>query len=534
MKRYIIKYTKKIFPVAILLLTMGMGSCVGDLDVTPIDPNKNTKLDPTALFNMCYANFGLEGIEGPGKANIAADDGGTAGLVRQMFNANELTTDEAICAWPDPGVTTLNTNEQDASNMMLSIYYNRLYYGISICNQYLGVASDVNATQTAEIRFLRALQFYLAMDAFGNIPLPTAITPEKPTQKTQAEVYQWLEKELLEIEPNLSDAKPKTSKDAGYGRIDKAAAWMLLSRLYLNAQVYTGTPQWTKAAEYAKKVIDSPYQLSKTAKGGYSAYQLMFMGDNGENGSSVEAIFPILQQGDKTAAYGCTTFMIASSYKNDMPSNGTTGTWSGNRARKELVSKFFPSGNAPQAEPAVMIKQAGDDRAIFWGKNRTLEIESVKDIVDFKKGYSVMKFTNVKSDGAAATNTGFADTDFFFFRTAEAYLTYAEATARLNNNVATAEGVALLNELRQRSHASTKAGYSINDILDERSREFYFEGQRRVDLIRYGKFGGNSDYVWSWKGGAANGRNFNAQRNIFPLPYSDLSVNENLKQNTGY
>ena len=151
MKRYI----KNIIPSAVLLLSMGFSSCIGDLDVTPIDPNKNMDLDPEALFNMCYANFALEGVEWPGKANIAAD-------------------------------------------------YNRLYSGISVCNQYLTVAADVDATRTAEIRFIRALQFYLAMDAFGNIPVPTMISNEKPVQETQAQVYAWLEKELLEIEPLMS------------------------------------------------------------------------------------------------------------------------------------------------------------------------------------------------------------------------------------------------------------------------------------------------------------------------------------------
>ena len=248
MKRYI----KNILPAAALLLSAGLTSCVGDLDVTPIDPTKNTTLDPIALFNMCYATFAVEGVDGPGSTNVAAKDPGTTGLVREYFNINELTTDEAICSWADDGVATMNTNEYDAGNTFIAIYYNRLYSGISVCNQYLSAASDIDATRTAEVRFIRALEFYLAMDAFGNIPLPTTITTDTPMQKKRAEVYAWLESELLEIEPLLSAPAPKTAADAGYGRVDKAAAWMLLSRLYLNAEVYTGTPQWAKAALYAK------------------------------------------------------------------------------------------------------------------------------------------------------------------------------------------------------------------------------------------------------------------------------------------
>ena len=118
MKRYI----KNILPAAAMLLTVGLSSCIGDLDVTPIDPNKKTDLDPVALFNQCYANLSIEGLEGPGKSTVTADDPGTTGLVRQYFNANELTTDEAICSWTDPGVATMNTNEQGASNAFLAIY----------------------------------------------------------------------------------------------------------------------------------------------------------------------------------------------------------------------------------------------------------------------------------------------------------------------------------------------------------------------------------------------------------------------------
>ncbi len=527
MKRYI----KTLVPAAALLMAVGTTSCTNDLDVTPIDPNKNTELNVSSLFNMCYANFGLEG-DGPGNANIAAEDPGTAGLIRQYWNMNELGTDEAICAWTDPGVTTLNTNQQDASNMMVSIFYNRLYYGISVCNQYLDVASGVDATQTAEIRLLRAIQYYLAMDVFGNIPLATTISPAMPEQKTQAEMYAWLENEVLELEPNLSEPKAKTSADANYGRVDKAAAWMLLSRLYLNAEVYTGTAQWEKAAQYAKKVIESDYHLFTTGTGAYSSYAQLFMGNNGENGSSVEAVFPILQQGSTTASYGGSFFLMASCWKDDMVSNGTNGNWQGNRARPELVRQFFPNNDAPNETSANMTVAAGDDRALFWGQDRTLQIET---ITDFVQGFSVTKFNNVYSDGGTPTRTDFADTDFFFFRVGEAYLTYAEAMARLNGGTAPEDAVSLLNQLRMRAHAGTKSAYTLQDILDERSRELYFEGLRRTDLIRYGKFGGESaDYVWSWKGGSANGVNFKKEYNLMPLPSSDLSVNANLKQNAGY
>lgn len=171
----------------------------------------------------------------------------------------------------------------------------------------------------------------------------------KPERYTRAQTYEWLEKELLEIEPNLSEAKAKKSSDAGYYRVDKAARWLLLSRLYLNAEVYTGTAQWAKAKEYAKKVMDSSYKLNTTSVNGWSAYQMLFVGDNGETDAAYEAIFPLLQDGLKTTSWCTTLFPLASTYDQDMhanpnnpkATNGTDQAWGGNRARPDLVKKFF-------------------------------------------------------------------------------------------------------------------------------------------------------------------------------------------------
>jgi hypothetical protein len=126
------------------------------------------------------------------------------------------------------------------------------------------------------------------------------------------------------------------------------------------------------------------------------------------------------------------------------------------------------------------------------------------------------------------------DADFFFFRAAEAYLTYAEAQARMNGGATNAEGAAAINALRTRAHASTKSNYALDEILDEWAREFYYEGRRRVDLIRFGLFGGNNNYKWQWKGGAYNGTSFSSDLNIYAIPSNEIATNSNLKQNQGY
>ena len=189
-----LKNIKHIVPAAILLLSLGLGSCVNDLDVTPIDPSTNMTPDYDALFTKCYANMALAGNGGAnGDCDVDGLDGGTTGFVRQMFNANELTTDEAICNWGDEGIPAFNFNQWGASHPMLKGFYYRLYFGVTMCNFYLAEAAEYDATMTAEVRFLRALYYFHLMDCFGNIPFLTEVSPNAAPQATRKEVYDFIE-----------------------------------------------------------------------------------------------------------------------------------------------------------------------------------------------------------------------------------------------------------------------------------------------------------------------------------------------------
>lgn len=525
----------KIFPLSALALTLGMASCVGDLDVTPIDPNLDLEYSPEGLFNKCYANFAMQGNQGGNEVDIDGLDGGTAGLVRQMFNSNELTTDEAICGWGDAGISEFCYNTYGDQHPMLSGYYSRLTTGISYCNQYLEAAGDYNPTWSAEVRFLRAFQYYLLMDAWGNVPFSTSPLAA-PEQRSRQDTYDWLEKELLAIEPIMSEPKPKKSGQEGYGRVDRAAVWMLLARLYLNAEVYTGTAQWDNAAKYARLVM-SEYHIHKTGVGKWSAYQMLFMGDNGESDAAFEAIFPLLQDGVVSQSWCSSLFLVASTFDGDLHANpdnadGTNNTdqaWGGNRCRPDLLQKF---GITDENHVACwdMVSVANDDRALFDGVDRLYDNE---DPGVFKNGFATTKFNNWRSDNGAAHSATFTDMDFFILRAAEAYLTLAEADARMHSGTTSEEGKKAMDEIRNRAHAVTKATYTINDILDEWSREFYFEGRRRTDLIRHGKFGGNNNYNWTWKAGSHDGRNFSETRNVFAIPSTVITANA-FVQNPGY
>ena len=266
MKRYI---KTVIAPAAALLLGLASTSCVNDLDKAPISPKIDLEVNNDGLLNKCYANFGINGNGSGSNSDDDPDvkgftDNGMTGLVRAMWNMNELPTDEATCSWGD-GLQELNFAKFEPSHAWVKLYFTRLTLGITFCNQYLEVAGNEDPTKNAECRFLRAMQYYLLMDTYGNVPFGETL--EKPVQKSRQEMYDWLIQELTEIEPNLSEPTVKSGSDANYGRVDKAACWLLLSRIYLNAEVYTGKAEWQKAKDYAKKVLDSPYDINETSVG---------------------------------------------------------------------------------------------------------------------------------------------------------------------------------------------------------------------------------------------------------------------------
>lgn len=542
MKRYI---KSALAPAAALLISLASTSCLNDLDKEPISPKIDLNVNNDGLLNKCYANFGINGNGSGDDSDSDPDvkgftDNGMTGLVRAMFNMNELPTDEATCSWGD-GLQELNSAKFDPSHPWVKLYYTRLTLGITFCNQYLEVAGGEDKQKTAECRFLRAMQYYLLMDAYGNVGFSTTL--EKPHRMERAELYKWLVEELNAIEPDLAEPRVKTGSDADYGRVDKAACWLLLSRLYLNAEVYTGNAEWQKAKDYAKKVMESPYDINTTSAGRWSAYQLVFMADNDRTAASKEILFPIVNISGKTRSYGNSLFLIAACFDPAMHanpddatgSNGLVGQqWIGLHPRTALLKKFFPSSVAPEVPSYEMTAQAGDDRATFWGEGRTYEIENITKSAE---GYGVCKFLNYNSDNSTNTDPSFADMDWPFMRAAEAYLNYAEADARLNGGKTSQEGTRVLNKLRERANASTRAessNYSLNEICDEWAREFYFEGMRRTTLIRFGLFGGNTGYNWDWKGGEQAGKDFEAYKNLYPIPLTQLQSNSNLKQNPGY
>jgi len=279
--------------------------------------------------------------------------------------------------------------------------------------------------------------------------------------------------------------------------------------------VYTGTDRSTDAITYASKVIGAGYSLAPK-------FQNNFLADNN---TSPEMIFPIESDGLHTQGYGGMTYQVHASVGGNMSpaAFGINGGWAGLRVTPQYVALFSdPSGNT-------------DKRAMFFTDGQKLDIA---DEYTFNDGYAITKFKNITSGGSAGSDpTGnFVDTDFPVFRLADIYLIYAEAALRSGGDLTKA--LDYVNQIRDRAYGNTSGRITAGQltlpfILDERGRELLWEGHRRTDLIRFGKYTGAS-YVWQWKGAAHNGTSVDDFRQLMPIPSTEMINNPTLKQNPGY
>jgi len=478
-----------------------------------------------AFIARVYSGLAVSGQQGPaGQPDIQGIDEGFSQYLRLYWEAEELPTDEAVIGWGDVGLPEMNTQLWAASNSFVVSMYYRIYFQVGMANEFLrettadklaarGVSSSLDAQvqqYRAEARFLRALSYWHAIDLFGDVPLVTEDDPlgsTPPAQSTRADIYNYVVSELTDIQNQLPDPGPDT-----YGRATGPAAAMLLAKLYMNAGVYTGSPDWTDAMNAIQQVINSgAYSLDPN-------YRHMFMADNN---TSPEIIFAIPQDGLKTQTWGGVTFLVHAECGGNMSNAtyGIDGCWWGIRMKQQAYNLFG----------------AGDGRAsYFYTDGQNVNVASVGNWND---GIAAPKFTNKTSTGASGSHATFVDTDFPVFRLGDAYLMYAEAMLRGGGGTRD-QALAYVNALRERAFGDnsgdiTDAQLTLPFILAERGRELLWEGHRRTDLIRFGEFTGG-DYLWAWKGGVEAGKSTESFRDLYPLPASELVANPNLKQNPGY
>jgi len=527
----------KIYKAALLILVMAVSACKKDnLNLVPTndiiaDQVYSSPEGYKQAFAKVYASWALVGTKGPTSliGDLAGFDPAQTDFLRQYWNLQELTSDESTCAWPDPGIPDAVYGMPGPDNNMIKGLYARCIYQITLANEFLrestpqklssrgitGTAvADINLYR-AEARFLRAYQYSVLMDLYGNPPFLTEldeIGKVNPKQIKRADLFNYVESELIAIEGELK--MPMANE---YGRADRAAAWTILARIYLNSEVYLGVGKgkYTEAINYASKVIGAGYVLAGN-------YKNLFLADNDK--TSKEIILSINYDGFKTQTYGGTTFLINGNVDPGMnpASFGIPGGgWSGYRTKSTLPLLFGDySGNT-------------DKRAMFFG-NKTAN----DDISVSTDGLRTTKFRNVTSTGemAGSQDGTLCSLDFPLLRLADVYLVYAEAVLRGGNGGTMSQAVIYFNALRQRAYGNTSgnvAAITLNDILNERGKELYLEGYRRTDLVRFGKYTGGG-YLWPWKGGVKAGKSLEDFRALFPLPLTDVVANPNLTQNTGY
>ena len=557
---------KKIFIKTAMasMLCMGFVSCADELNIKSIDPQSSPTYTVEGLLAKQYATLGLTGQKGPaGSADLSGDEG-ESGFIRTIFNLQELMTDETAWAYQnDNAIAPITNFSWNSGNDRVNWAYQRLIFDITLYNQFIFEQSgSLSEDRIAEVRFLRALNYYYFLDLFRKAPFKDTFDNNLPTEKSGKDLYEWLDNELTTIEPMMAEVGAYNNSE-NFGRADRGAAYALHARLALNSEVYTDgqVKDYQKAIHYCDEIINSgKYDLSRVAKSGYSGYQQLFMGDNDCNPEAMkEIIFPIRQDGVKTRAYAGTSYLVNASTISGMPYASTSDPWKCLFARVDLVKKFFPNGDIPKAtdedllsnpskdqviakdnekgiSTADVVAQAKDDRALFYmgiggcsDKVRTLTPGDA--ITGPLNGASFVKWTNLHADGTAQHHQKFSDTDFPVFRLAEIYLTRAEAKYRLNGSQ---DGLEDILKVQDRANRQIKAS-SVDEqtLIDEWCREFYMEGRRRSDLVRFGLFTG-SKYLWSFKGGSENGQGIPAKCDIYPIPGDEIKNNPNMTQNPKY
>jgi hypothetical protein len=521
--------------IFLLLMMAGMAivGCTDDLDQKPMTDSDTTADEvfstpegyKSALAKL-YASYVIAGQEqGGGNADLTSNNG--YDFLRGYFNLQEDATEEVASTWlSGDKVTDLTYMSWDANDPWVADTYYRLYYTIALCNEFLGHATegavsgqkDLTAYR-AEARFLRALAYEYVLDLFGQGPYvdeTMGVGAYTPECYSNVQLFNYIESELKAIsEEGLLD---KEDSQFEYGRASKQAAWALLTRLYLNAEVYGAGNHYSDCLTYCHKILQAGFSLEPE-------YAKLFNASN--NLRTNEIIFPFVVDGVNTVSWGATTFIVCGQCGNsstqDPAKYGLTSGWGMFRVRGELPALF--EGEA-------------DSRYMFYTDEQTQWF--TKAIDDQSQGYFGEKFSNLDDSGVAASNTGAvgASIDYPVVRLAEIYLTAAEAILR--GGSLTADGVTydtqkaleLVNAVRSRAygdsdHGINSAQLNLQYILNERGRELYWEAVRRTDLIRYGQFTGGS-YIWQWKGGVLDGRATDSKYNVYPIPTAELSANPNL------
>lgn len=521
-----------------------------------------TKLDEDDVIydRVLGADFGKTAIEvnsavGAAYANLAGLGGNN-----HYLPLGEVTTDAAVVPtrgpdWGDGGHwVRLKNHTYKSDDPITSNGWNFCYTGIATCNRLIATLTQINTPASLafipELRVLRAVYYYWLLDWYGNVPLSIDFNDTKPpANSTRAEVYAFVEKELLDYGSKL----PKTgaNDETTYGHVNYYTAYACLAKLYLNAQVYTGTAQWDKAIAACDTVINSnKYALTSTYAENFGR----------NNSASTESIWAL--PFDHIKFTGFNVPMMTLSYLNQKTYNINQQPWNGFAATTEFYKSYIDSVQNPGPTGQVIGLNATGDSTRGTRDKRLINFlvgpqfsSSGERLIDDGadaddpdgKPFTFTPFINElepnawRQSGARINKWQFyrgmtesLDNDFQIFRYADVLLMKAEALARKANNWNDGTAMALVNQIRtQHGGVDEYTTMTAQNFLAERGREMFFEGWRRQDMIRFGTY--NGTYQFHEADPADNlGPNGINHLNVFPIPATQINANKNLHQNPGY
>lgn len=488
---------------------------------------------------------------------------------RDYWMAQTLSSDEAVSVamgsdWYDGGAyRQMHVHDWNRDHGMLHTIWNSAMSGVTSCNIVLALINDDQSNSAASIRAMRAYYYFILMDNFGAVPIIKAIGGEQQDRSPRAEVASFIESELVEIKEKLTtDVTPAT-----YGKATKYVAEALLAKLYLNWNVYTtadvanynpsaANPKLQDAIAACDAVISSnKFNLS-------DRFLVKFRPDNGPLIKDFIFAMPFDRETQQGMTYGrFWTHRSAQTQFAPLPSS-VGGTFrvlptfldkfnlEGDQRNASYVGglQYYWSNYAQTTQPFnIRTSKRGIDQdytgadadvQFDWHLNIVKEIilrpggEGTLNVGNDQKGRSMghrsIKFyvdpNTTSAQGRSQSN------DVPIFRLADIYLMKAEAILRGGSSTNGETPTVLLNKIRTYVSAPPFVGTpSLQDILDERAREFADESWRRNDLIRFGKFEDN----WGFRSLYAQGFTEKFRR-IFPVPRDVMNVNTNWTQNQGY
>lgn len=559
------KIFNKIFlSAAVVASSLALGSCAGDMDLTPTDPRSLTsevfKNDPAAYMQQLMADVYLQYATYGANGNAAVQkfDGGMSTFQRSAFLLEEIITDEADWIPADPDYGLMQYGIVPANNNVIMGTYSRFFINIALCNQFIQTVREgwfniegnpelesLAAEFIRQAKVLRAGAYWYAIDCFGNVPYldeNNAMGQVGP-QLDRAEVTRRVVEDLENVVAEYKQINP--NQKAAYGYVGLDAAEAILVKYYLNYEVYTGTPAWDRCLTHAQAIIDRLKGPGFEGSGLANYYHQNFAYSNkglaiGGSNAVNEIIWTIPQDQPNLLSYANGTFMLNSMIATSTPDDAWTlnptkrynagaAGWKCVTARREFVEKFEWNGDYTYSP---------DQRTAYWATAADgfqMGAAPLNQDNYGSNGFIPVKFTNwtIDENGQIDHANSPAPTDqlgidYPMIRLAEIYLSAAEAALHQNQ---TAIALTYTNYVRERAGMPAYDVITLQELQNERCRELYHESTRRSDLIRYGLW--VSGYNWTWKNYVAAGADFDPNFVLYPLP-SSVCARNGYTQNPGY